>query len=1579
MGGVSSKTTMAVSGFRCDDKPKRQSGKVKAVIEFQGLSDVVSNQFDKLSDRLRAVLPDKDMVEQGLVDFSLLSKVVTDQLPSLTSSFQNAISVGNVITSVIREIVEICVCMLVLFVCYRAGINFNLIMKVMALIFMTFSIFKTIKPCIDHILGKKIFQGAVDSILYSEYFTAMGKIFFCGFFLLICKTLPGKHTIDELFSRIALWPKAIDGMGKIMDYIDPFWNHIVDELKVVVLQKERSDLSSGMSLRSEVLQWAEDIQKYLKMKERNELLTDSATAAKIEQLYLQSQRLNVQRHLMVGEVLSTLLTFYPLISKLYTIVCASPVVGGGPRIAPATFLFSGDSGVGKSKLFYPLSMVALNALGYNDPDSYKDQVYARQAETVFWDGYYNQKIVVYDDAFQQKDDATKPNLEWFESVRAVNDFPCHLHKAVLEEKNTYLKANTIFYSTNVSNLESACKSLMCPEAVTRRVAQHCFRLSIKEQYRKRNGQLDVSRAKWILREMTPKERKDPNFDYLKLRLREENCKHQKKDGFCVPNNLGTPYAINSDVWLFKKLNIEAGLVAGDYQSFVSPSGNEFYTWQEVKSLVADTVQAQQEHSQGYLQYLSAYSRLSMKEKIEIQGGDVFETPDDFSDYEERLQSLLDSGVPLEVALIRLLSEDEYNDRALRFFKWRNPIKRQESLVVKTRRCLVMLRKYISECEEKIKMFLENHPWFKLFGIISLLLGSLSMAYKLLGFLKPDRTCHKCEGEFGRRHQCEAINSGDVSTKNRKKTRVESETRVLPMRKKDDSVLIGKHYPVEFQGTLDELSLTTAHHVVIPNTYRVSIQLEDRDVILGNAVFIAGYVLMMPNHFLLLARQRGLLDNGLLLLSQPGRPNIIKLALGQVEKNSVQLRDSSGGLRDIRLINTHGMVSHIHSDKVLRKHLISKRELGKIENDRFNATLVTMSSSSTGEHFYYLKSIVNVVSHSADKEIEIVMGTETFKQREYYSYVGETQRGDCGGLIIAVCPQLQRKILGMHFAGDIGHSVGYSVSVTQEDVLSALKNFPPIAQASFDLPPLIGSGDCIVPKGNFVPLGVSEVKITGAMETSLRQSSIHGLVSVPNTAPSILKPILVGGELVDPLLKGLEKVGKEIEVIPDDLLEIAKADILNIMLDNRANVFKANHLRILSFEEAVRGTSDMYQKPICRTTSPGFGWSRLSGRAGKQTWLGVDEYDFSSQASLELQQRVCFLREQCLLNVYPDVVWVDTLKDERRPLDRVRVGKTRVFSAGQMDFVILFRQYFLGFASYIMHNKIYNEQCLGINPYSSDWDILTREMVSCGDYILAGDFSNYDGSLNTQILWKILDIVNAWYDDGEENKQIRSMLWMCLVNSVHVFSDNAYMWSHGQPSGNPYTTIINSFVNSFLIRIVYLQKAPTSLRSLEFFRKCVRFVSYGDDNLIGVSATIHKWFNMSTISDGLAQLGFVYTDETKTGSNWDFRSITQVLFLKRGFRFEPVLGRWVAPLHIEVVYEMCNWVRKSIDKEQSTIDNIETAFREFALHGEGIFNEAVVRFRVVQRVLSRSPNIQTFGAYMWFFQYATYEELMEKFL
>jgi hypothetical protein len=104
----------------------------------------------------------------------------------------------------------------------------------------------------------------------------------------------------------------------------------------------------------------------------------------------------------------------------------------------------------------------------------------------------------------------------------------------------------------------------------------------------------------------------------------------------------------------------------------------------------------------------------------------------------------------------------------------------------------------------------------------------------------------------------------------------------------------------------------------------------------------------------------------------------------------------------------------------------------------------------------------------------------------------------------------------------------------------------------------------------------------------------------------------------------------------------------------------------------------------------------------------------------------------------------------------------------------------------------------------------------------------------------------------------------------------------------------------------------------------------------------------------------YTNEAKTGNIVPFRSLSDVKFLKRGFRKDV---RFYAPLELDVIMEMPQWVKTDLNVIDNTVNNVETALRELSLHPEPVFNEYSQQLlRASREHLPTQPEVLTYLNY-----------------
>lgn len=1402
----------------------------------------------------------------------------------------------------------------------------------------------------------------VEETIYHPYFQTCGKLIFAVIAFVCIKKIPGKSDWDNYISRLDRIPKALQGSQKIVDYCSEYFNLANDQIKMMVLGKSKEELVRANGVYTEIHEWAAEVRKYLDLEQRNKIDTDITIANKVEDLY--KRGVKFQQDTLLDREMARLVSVTLLPAReLYQYVSCSPVKGGGPRMRPICVWLIGESGVGKTEMVYPLCIDVLRTMGLMNKQDFHHQVYGRQVETEFWDGYKGQKIVIYDDAFQKKDDKTAPNPEIFEVIRSCNTFPQHLHMAALHDKNTFSAAELMLYTTNDSNVK--LESITFPDAFYNRIGEHAY----------------IVRPKMKYATIVQKEKSDVYYRKLdKTKLSKE-----------------TP--IDLSVYEFQKIIrdteaktgwVEVGHPMG-YDKFAKFICNE---WKEKKKQSLDKLR--------FLEQYAIRAQVGPENKpVEEQFYELHDSEWFVSDIARRMQEGED--------LINIESDYAADEELFgEYLRFKNQRKHSiwDKYIVRIEDCLTRTSNLLKRWKEESVKIIKEHPYLSMLGFVGMALSAFAM-YKWFETSMLEATAEVGVSGDGKTNKqtsryVEVGTSGDAKTSKTQQKRVEvgvsgdSKTPKASRKVVEglDKDLLDR---IKAQGCKDIVAHRLITDVLQKSTYRLSYMKEGVRKPFGNCTFVRGWTFLMPYHFLHALYARKLAPETEIYFSQSHNQDIIKMKLSHImnfgidgftlTKNCVQLKHKDGSMRDCVLINLHSQSCHLHRDLI--KHFVKVQDQGKLVG-KFCGTYATFHENRE-DLFRVYQWLAKI--QPLDVPITIFIANEpgdegeekSYTQRDCYEYNAPTQVGDCGSIIGLYNHRIERKLIGIHIAGT-DESYGYACPLTQEAIIEGCerlmgKDFKNIsAQFYYEVPKNVDSTEEIeVPEGLFCPLGKSNQKVGQATKTTIVPSCIQGELSKPSMRPAILKPTVINGELHDPLMKGLRKCGVDTAMLNECEVQSAVQDVAQVVMTQYdSTLCRESFQRILSYEEAVAGVpGDPLMNGVARQTSPGFPYNQnAKGFPGKTKWMGRDEkYDFESVEAKQLRADVEDLIENCKNGVISDVIFIDTLKDERRDNEKVDAGKTRVFSAGPQHFVVAFRKYFLPFSAWLMHNRIDNEIAVGTNPYSVDWERIAKRMKSRGKHVIAGDFGNFDGSLSAQVLWAIFwNIFVEWLEqfndfstkEGRDVLRVCLGLWTHLVHSVHIFNDSVYMWTHSQPSGNPFTVIINCLYNSSIMRIAWIrimEKENPKWTSMKCFRKYVAMIAYGDDNELNIADEAVELFNQESISAIMKEMKHEYTDETKSGNIVKTRRLEDTFFLKRGFKFCPELQRTVAPLKIEVIYEMLNWTRNTIDPNVILMQNIETAFREIVYHGREEYDKLKKGIKKCVKQLPSVPQILTYEQYL----------------
>jgi hypothetical protein len=163
----------------------------------------------------------------------------------------------------------------------------------------------------------------------------------------------------------------------------------------------------------------------------------------------------------------------------------------------------------------------------------------------------------------------------------------------------------------------------------------------------------------------------------------------------------------------------------------------------------------------------------------------------------------------------------------------------------------------------------------------------------------------------------------------------------------------------------------------------------------------------------------------------------------------------------------------------------------------------------------------------------------------------------------------------------------------------------------------------------------------------------------------------------------------------------------------------------------------------------------------------------------------------------------------------------------------------------------------------------------------------------------------------------------------------YGCTHAQPSGQTMTTVVNTLYNKFGFRIVFVKITNCDLA---VFSKMVRCAFFGDDSVVSIHGSLKDVFNQCTLADAFKTIGMTYTDEQKTGQLIQTTSLENLNFLKRGFKLDDTMCRYVGPLDLDVVLEMPMWIKTSYDDATRCSTTVEQCYGELAIHGKETFSE-----------------------------------------
>ncbi len=483
-----------------------------------------------------------------------------------------------------------------------------------------------------------------------------------------------------------------------------------------------------------------------------------------------------------------------------------------------------------------------------------------------------------------------------------------------------------------------------------------------------------------------------------------------------------------------------------------------------------------------------------------------------------------------------------------------------------------------------------------------------------------------------------------------------------------------------------------------------------------------------------------------------------------------------------------------------------------------------------------------------------------------------------------------------------------------------------------------------------------------------KSPLYGSWGPSHYMPAKLKPFEVNGEIIDPWVVARTKLCPSRPALDMEDVTLA-SNIYNSQLFAKSTK-RLEEPRVWTIREAIEGIPGK-AKSLNRNGSLCYPWSmHVRAGTGKKELFGSDgPFDFNSPLCLEFIKSIEDDIKTLKSGKRP--FWLNTsfLKDERRPIEKVLAGKTRLFNGCPSALVIIGRMYLGDWMTWMEDNKITNGSLVGINPFSDDWKIIGQDLTVSGDNLIDGDAVNFDGSMHPVIQYEARKTPELFYYNATEtDKMIRRIIWEDLVHSRHigVFNEDCkletdidwskvsfktiqaiYSYIGSMVSGWPGTTTINCVNNQLCITYALIRQLRkhgyTTAQLLVMVKEFVIKV-FGDDCVIAVPDKYTQLIDFYALQAGMAEIGIKLTPADKGEIGYTHKKLVEINLLKRGFRWDLEMKEWCCPLVTETIYEMPYWLKKN--SPPGTLEDIvQSALKELS------FKEQT------EEVIQLSSNIQ----------------------
>nr|UPO81515.1 polyprotein [Foot-and-mouth disease virus] len=500
-----------------------------------------------------------------------------------------------------------------------------------------------------------------------------------------------------------------------------------------------------------------------------------------------------------------------------------------------------------------------------------------------------------------------------------------------------------------------------------------------------------------------------------------------------------------------------------------------------------------------------------------------------------------------------------------------------------------------------------------------------------------------------------------------------------------------------------------------------------------------------------------------------------------------------------------------------------------------------------------------------KDLVVCMDGDTMPG--LFAYRAGTKVGYCGAAVLAK-DGAKTVIVGTHSAG--GNGVGYCSCVSRSMLLQM--------KAHIDPPPHT--------EGLVVDTREVEERVHVMRKTKLAPTVAHGVFQ-PEFGPAALSnndKRLSEGVVLDEVIFSKHKGDAKMSEADKRLFRLCAADYASHL----HNVLGTANSPLSVFE-AIKGVDGL--DAMEPDTAPGLPWALQGKRRGAL----IDFENGTVGPEIEQALKLMEKREY-------KFTCQTFLKDEIRPLEKVKAGKTRIVDVLPVEHIIYTRMMIGRFCAQMhSNNGPQIGSAVGCNP-DVDWQRFGTHFAQYKN-VWDIDYSAFDAN-------HCSDAMNIMFEEvfREEFGFHPNAVWILktLINTEHAYENKRITVEGGMPSGCSATSIINTILNN--IYVLYALRRHYEGVELSHYT----MISYGDDIVVASDYDL----DFEALKPHFKSLGQTITPADKSDKGFVLgQSITDVTFLKRHFHLDYGTGFYKPVMASKTLEAILSFARRGTIQEK----------------------------------------------------------------